>query len=82
MKKDIHPKYYPVIFTDGDWELVTRSTMKSAETKSIDGVDHYVIPLSVSSHTHPYWNGGNQRFVDTAGRLERFQRKYSRTRKA
>ncbi len=78
MKKDIHPKYNNVIFTDGDWELVTRSTMKSNETKNIDGVAHFVIPLSVSAYTHPFWNGGNQRFVDTAGRLERFQRKYAR----
>jgi large subunit ribosomal protein L31 len=80
MKKDIHPVYNPVVFVDGDWELVTHSTMKSNEKRKINGVDHHVIQLSVSSYTHPFWNGGSQRFVDTAGRLERFQRKYARNR--
>ena len=77
MKADIHPEYHPVVFVDGDWELVTRSTMTSKETRDIDGIEHYVIKVAVSANSHQFWTGG-QRMVDTGGRLERFNRKYER----
>lgn len=78
MKAEGHPKYNHVIFVDNDWELASRSTMTSNEKRTVNGVEHYVIRVSVSSYTHPFWTGGQQRFVDTAGRLERFQRRYQR----
>ena len=77
MKPDIHPDYHPVVFVDtsADFEFVTRSTKTSDETREIDGVDHYVIRVEISSASHPFYTG-KQRFVDTAGRVEKFQRKY------
>ncbi|MEL7060360.1 MAG: type B 50S ribosomal protein L31 [Acidobacteriota bacterium] len=79
MKADIHPQYHPVVFVDtgSDHELITRSTMTSDETRDIDGVEHYVVKLEVSSHSHPFYTG-QQRFLDTAGRIEKFQRKYGK----
>ncbi|MEM8932453.1 MAG: type B 50S ribosomal protein L31 [Acidobacteriota bacterium] len=79
MKPDIHPDYHPVLFVDtgSDYEFVSRSTMTSEETREIDGVEHYVIKLEISSASHPFFTG-QQRFVDTAGRIEKFQRKYGR----
>lgn len=79
MKPDIHPDYHPVVFVDGsaDFELISRSTKTSRETRQIDGVEHYVIRLEISSASHPFFTG-QQRFVDTAGRVERFQRKYEK----
>lgn len=79
MKPEIHPEYHPVVFVDtgSDFELVTRSTMKTEETREIDGVDHYVVRLEISSASHPFFTG-QQRFVDTAGRIEKFQRKYGK----
>jgi large subunit ribosomal protein L31 len=78
MKKDIHPKYHPVVFVDPSVgaEFVTRSTMTSGEVRNIDGVDHYVIRMEISSASHPFFTG-KQRFVDTAGRVERFREKYN-----
>ena len=79
MQKEIHPEYYPVVFIDvstGD-EVVTKSTKKTDETKSIDGVDHYVIKCDITSFTHPFFTG-TQRLVDTAGRVERFNKKYGK----
>ena len=78
MKKDIHPEYHPVVYVDpaADFEFVSRSTQKSKETRDIDGVEHYVIRLEISSASHPFFTG-TQRFVDSAGRIEKFQRKYS-----
>ena len=77
MKKDIHPAYHPVVFVDtgASTEFVTRSTMKSKEVRKIDGVDHYVIRIDVSSASHPFYTG-KQRFVDAAGRIDKFRTKY------
>ena len=79
MKEGLHPGYHPVVFVDtsADFELVTRSTKTSDETRTIDGVDHYVIRVELSSASHPFFTG-QQRFVDTAGRVEKFQRKYEK----
>ena len=77
MKQGIHPDYHPVVFVDtgANSEFVTRSTMKSKETREIDGVEHYVIRLDVSSASHPFFTG-KQRFVDAAGRIDKFRSKY------
>ena len=81
MKEGIHPKYNPVLFIDTSCgeEFISRSTMKSDEVRKIDGVDHYVIRLEISAASHPFFTG-QQRFVDTAGRIEKFQRKYRQAR--
>ncbi len=77
MKKEIHPDYHPVLFVDhgASYEFASRSTMKSKEVRKIDGVDHYVIRLDISSASHPFYTG-RQRFVDTAGRIDKFRSKY------
>ncbi|MCG8455064.1 MAG: type B 50S ribosomal protein L31 [Holophagales bacterium] len=82
MKPEIHPEYNPVVFLDtgNGEEFISRSTMKSEEIRNIDGVDHFVIRLEISSASHPFFTG-QQRFVDTAGRIEKFQRKYGKGKK-
>ncbi len=77
MKPEIHPDYHPVVFIDGEHEILTRSTMKSGETKTIDGVEHFVVRVDISSYTHPFYTG-KQRLVDTAGRVERFRQRYGK----
>jgi large subunit ribosomal protein L31 len=81
VKPNIHPAYHPVVFVDGDHEFVTRSTMTSGETRVIDGVPHFVIPIDVSSQTHPFYTG-KQKLLDTEGRIDRFRKKYARSAKA
>lgn len=78
MKKDLHPDYHPVVFVDPSVgaEFVTRSTKTSNEVRNIDGVDHYVIRMEISSASHPFYTG-KRKFVDTAGRVERFREKYN-----
>jgi large subunit ribosomal protein L31 len=80
MKKDIHPEYREVVFhdTSSDFKFVTRSTMSSKETiKMEDGKEYPVIKVEVSSASHPFYTG-KKLFVDTAGRVEKFNRKYSK----
>ena len=78
MKKDIHPDYKEVVFQDvqSDFKFLTRSTMSSDETiKWEDGKQYPLIKVEVSSASHPFYTG-KKIFVDTAGRVEKFNQKY------
>jgi large subunit ribosomal protein L31 len=80
MKKDIHPKYHDVVFADSssDFKFLTRSTMTSPETIVWeDGKTYPVIKVEVSSASHPFYTGKNL-FVDTAGRVEKFMKRYKK----
>ncbi|WP_159945659.1 MULTISPECIES: type B 50S ribosomal protein L31 [unclassified Nocardiopsis] len=80
MKPGIHPDYRPVVFRDraGDFAILTRSTATSDKTVEwSDGRTYPVIDVEISSASHPFYTG-NARVVDTAGRVERFQRRYQR----
>ena len=76
MKADKQPTYNPVIFVDGEHEIITRSVLTSKETRDIDGVKHYVIPVEISSYTHPFFSG-KTRLLDTEGRVEKFNKRYN-----
>ncbi|PIQ85534.1 MAG: 50S ribosomal protein L31 [Candidatus Omnitrophica bacterium CG11_big_fil_rev_8_21_14_0_20_45_26] len=78
MKKDIHPDYRFVVFKDtgADFAILTRSTAKSNETiKWEDGQVYPLIRLEISSASHPFFTG-QQKLIDTAGRIEKFKKKY------
>ena len=85
MKKDIHPDYHPVVFQDAGTghQVLTRSTAKSDRTTQWeDGNEYPLIVVDVTSESHPFWTGA-QRVMDTAGRVEKFQRRYgNRARRA
>ncbi len=73
MKADIHPNIHPVIFVDTSTgtEFVTTSTLTSDEKKKVNGVDHFVIKVEISSASHPFYTG-KRKLVDTAGRVDKF----------
>lgn len=80
MKKGIHPEYRDVIFwdTSSDFKFMSRSTLNTKETtKWTDGKDYPVIKVEVSSASHPFYTG-KKMFLDTAGRVEKFQKKYNK----
>lgn len=77
MKPEIHPVYLPAIFVDGEHEIITKSTMSSAEKRDVNGVEHNVFNVDISSYTHPFYTG-KQRLVDTAGRVERFKQRFAK----
>ena len=76
MKTGIHPNVYPVLFVDGEHEWTGTSTIKTGETRVIDGVEHYVVNVEISAFTHPFYTG-QKKIVDTAGRVEKFMRRYA-----
>ena len=78
MKQSIHPDYRPVVFRDrgADLSFLTRSTATSERTVTwTDGEEYPVIDVEVSSASHPFYTG-QSRVLDTAGRVERFRRRY------
>ncbi len=80
MKQGIHPEYRPVVFRDrsADFAILTRSTRTSDQTVTWeDGKEYPVIDVEISSASHPFYTG-NARVVDTAGRVERFNRRYGK----
>ena len=80
MKADIHPKYHDVVFADSssDFKFLTRSTMTSGETIVWeDGNTYPMIRVEVSSASHPFYTGKKQSIL-TAGRVEKFNKKYGR----
>jgi large subunit ribosomal protein L31 len=80
VKPDIHPAYGSVVFRDksADFAFLTRSTMTSASTiEWEDGQTYPVIDVEVSSASHPFYTG-TAKVLDTAGRVERFERRYGR----
>ena len=81
MKDKIHPDFKPVCFVDVSTgaRFLTRSTMRSKQVETIDGVEYQVVVRDITADSHPAYTG-EKRFVDTAGRVEKFQKKFSRRR--
>lgn len=84
MKKNIHPEYRDIVFKDvgADFAILTKSTIKTNE-KIVwtDGVEYPLFKVDISSASHPFYTG-NQKVMDTEGRVERFMRKYGANKAA
>lgn len=84
MKKEIHPKNYrPVIFHDNSngTEFLISSVIASKETKKWkDGKEYPVHHVEISSTSHPFYTG-NEKVLDTAGRVERFKARQGAAKK-
>lgn len=83
MKKGIHPESYRlVVFKDmsNGVEFLSRSTAHSSETTVFEGVEYPVIKLEISNTSHPFYTGKNV-LVDTAGRIDKFNKRYANAKK-
>ena len=82
MKKDIHPKNYRfVVFQDISTTdtFLTRSTVETKDTITLDGTEYPLVKLEISSKSHPFFTG-KMKFVDSAGRIDKFNKKFSKTK--
>jgi len=81
MKKGLHPESYRVVvFKDmsNGYQFLSRSTAATKETvKWEDGNEYPLIKLEISSTSHPFFTGKNV-LVDTAGRIDKFRKKYEK----
>tara|TARA_B100000745_G_scaffold175314_1_gene114774 strand:+ start:3259 stop:3513 length:255 start_codon:yes stop_codon:yes gene_type:complete len=84
MKTDIHPENYrKVIFEDSSSgaRFLVGSTVDTEDTdKWEDGQEYPLKKIDVSSDTHPFYTG-QEKVMDTAGRVERFKARASKARK-
>ena len=84
MKEGIHPAYREVVFQDmaSGFKFITRSTVNSREKiKMEDGKEYPLFKLDVTSESHPFYTGAQQRIIET-GRVEKFRQKFARGGKA
>ena len=81
MKKGIHPENYrPVVFKDMsvDYSFIVRSTARTDDTIVWeDGNTYPLVKLEISDKSHPFFTG-KQKMLDSAGRVERFNKKYGK----
>lgn len=81
MKKGIHPEEYRlVIFKDfsADEAFLTRSSAPTKDTMVWeDGKEYPLIKLEISSQSHPFYTG-KMKYVDTAGRIDKFNKKFAK----
>ena len=81
MKKGLQPAAYrPVVFKDmsNGEAFLSKSTAQSRETiKWEDGNEYPLIKLEISNTSHPFFTGKNV-LVDTAGRIDKFKKRYEK----
>ena len=81
MKKDLHPKSYKlVVFRDmsNGYSFLSRSTTYTKETiQWEDGKEYPLIKIEISNTSHPFYTGKNV-LVDTAGRIDKFRKRYEK----
>lgn len=77
MKENTHPNYREVVFQDvsNGFTFVTRSTIQTRETIDFEGKSYPLTKIEVSSESHPFYTG-QQKIMDTAGRVEKFNKKF------
>jgi len=83
MKEKIHPPYQDVLFVDSSTgkKFVCGSTLQPKEREMYEGKEYPVYRLSISSFSHPFFTGANQ-FIDSEGRVDKFQKKYLKKKQA
>jgi|TARA_B110000977_G_scaffold184508_1_gene248309 large subunit ribosomal protein L31 len=69
VKKELHPDYHMITvkLTDGS----------TYETRSTYGSEGDILSLDIDPSAHPAWTGGNQRLMDSGGRVSKFKNKYA-----
>ncbi len=84
MKPEIHPDYRLVVFQDtsAGTSFLTRSTIETTESVVWeDGNEYPLAKVGISSASHPFFTG-QMTIVDTAGRVERFERRYGHRKRS
>lgn len=83
MKKNTHPAYQQVLFVDSasGHRFVCGSTLQPEAKEKFNGVEYPVSYLSISSSSHPLFTGSKQ-FVDSEGRVDKFNRRFAKKKEA
>ncbi|MEL6478439.1 MAG: 50S ribosomal protein L31 [Pseudomonadota bacterium] len=68
MKADIHPDYHVIDVKMTDGSVI--------QMRSTYGAEGDTLTLDIDPSAHPAWTGGNQKLMDTGGRVSRFKKKF------
>jgi large subunit ribosomal protein L31 len=81
MKKGLHPENYRfVVFKDmsNGISFLSKSTAATKETIVFeDGKEYPLVKIEISNTSHPFYTGKNM-LVDTAGRIDKFKKRYAK----
>ena len=80
MKKNIHPESSRIVcFKDisSETTFLINSSAPSEENITVDGTEYPLVKVEISSASHPFYTGKMQ-FVDTAGRIDKFNKKFAK----
>jgi large subunit ribosomal protein L31 len=75
VKKNLHPDNYRlVVFQDlnNGVTYLTRSTVVTEDTVTLDGNQYPLVKVHISSSSHPFFTG-EERIVDIEGRVDKFK---------
>lgn len=77
MKQAIHPKTRTVMYRCASCghSFLSPSTKADGPEREFEGQKYHSVTLEICSNCHPFFSG-KQMFVDTAGRVEKFMKKY------
>jgi large subunit ribosomal protein L31 len=84
MKQDIHASNYrPVVFQDSNdgTTFLTKSTVDTEETITLDGIEYPMVKVHISSSSHPFFTG-QEKLVDIEGRVDKFKARREAAEKA
>src|ERR1700712_2665454 len=84
MKKGVHAdNYRPVVFQDlnNSSTIITRSTVVTDDTITVDGNEYPLVKVHISSSSHPFFTG-EERIVDVEGRVDKFKARQEAAKKA
>ncbi len=84
MKEGIHPEYNEVVFQDmsSGFKFVSRSTIRTKETIEFEGKKYPLVKLDVSSESHPFYTGAQNKALLNANRVKDFEKKFAHLRKS
>ncbi len=82
MKKDGHPEYQDVLFIDSSTgvKFLCGATLKPERRETHEGKEYPAFHVPVSSASHPFFTG-DQQFLDTEGRVDKFMKRYAGKKK-
>jgi large subunit ribosomal protein L31 len=78
MKDGIHPGYRHVCFQDlsNGFQFVTRSTVQTKDSITLDGKEMPLFKMETSSESHPFYTGTQKSVDNLGGRVEKFRNKF------
>ena len=78
MRGGAHPAYREVCFQDlsNGFQFVTRSTVQTKDSITIEGKEMPLFKMETSSESHPFYTGTQKSVDNLGGRVEKFRNKF------